>query len=119
MEAHEASSLYSEHKAQMLRRIGELIDAKDQALAEFLSSLQLEPLAQLKNASGLTQDIVDRAAAMSAQPNAVSELISSMSKLSDMYHDVETSLKEIHELLKVSREETFFICVFVNENLLR
>lgn len=105
MEAHESSSLYSEHKAQMLRRIGELIETKDQELAEFLSSLQLDCLTQIKNASGLTQEIVDRAAAMFAQPNAVAELTSSMAKLSDMYNDVESMLKEIQELLKVIRRQ--------------
>lgn len=47
MEAHEASSLYSEQKAQMLRRFGELIETKDQALAEFVSSLQLDFLSQV------------------------------------------------------------------------
>lgn len=47
MEAHEASSMYSEQKAQMLRKYGDLIEAKDQALAEFMSSLQLDFLSQV------------------------------------------------------------------------
>lgn len=47
MEAHEASSMYSEQKAQMLRKFGELIDIKDQALSEFMSSLQLDFLSQV------------------------------------------------------------------------
>lgn len=42
MEAHEASSLYSERKAKLLRKYGELIEEKDQTLAEFMSSLQIE-----------------------------------------------------------------------------
>lgn len=49
MEAHEHSSLYSEKKAQMLRKLGELVESKDQKLAEFMSSLQLEFLTQVKN----------------------------------------------------------------------
>lgn len=47
IKAHEASSLYSEQKAKMLRRIGELVEAKNQSLAEFMSSLQLETLSQV------------------------------------------------------------------------
>lgn len=47
MEAHEASSLYSEKKAQMLRQLGELVEVHDQKLAEFMSSLQLDFLTQV------------------------------------------------------------------------
>lgn len=47
MEAHEAASLYSEKKAQMLRQLGELVENKDQKLAEFMSSLQLDVLTQV------------------------------------------------------------------------
>lgn len=47
MEAHEASSLYSEQKAQLLRRFGEMVEAKDRELVEFMSSLQLDVLAQV------------------------------------------------------------------------
>ena len=41
MEAHEASSLYSEEKAKLLRRIGASVEEKDQELAMFLASLQV------------------------------------------------------------------------------
>lgn len=47
MKAHEVSSLYSEKKAQMLRQLGELVECKDQKLAEFMSSLQLDVLVQV------------------------------------------------------------------------
>lgn len=43
MEAHEASSLYSEEKAKLLRGIGSLVEEKDQELALFLTSLQVTP----------------------------------------------------------------------------
>lgn len=49
MEAHEASSLYSEKKAQMLRQLGELVDNKDKGLAEFLSSMQLDVISQVRS----------------------------------------------------------------------
>lgn len=47
MEAHEASSMYSERKAELLRKFGGLIEVKDEALAEFMSSLQLDFLTQV------------------------------------------------------------------------
>lgn len=49
MEAHEASSLYSEKKAQMLRHIGNLVENKDKELAEFITSLQLDVLSEVKH----------------------------------------------------------------------
>ncbi|CAG9853928.1 unnamed protein product [Phyllotreta striolata] len=100
MEAHEAASLYSEKKAQILRQIGELIDSKDQSLAEFMSSMQLDLLTKMHQATGIPQDLIDRAAALAAKPNAVQDLINSMGKLSNIYQDVEASLNEIDELLK-------------------
>ncbi|XP_063922824.1 tyrosine-protein phosphatase non-receptor type 23 isoform X2 [Zophobas morio] len=100
MEAHEASSLYSEKKAQKLRQLGELVEMKDQALAEFMSSLQLDVFTQMRQATGLSQDLVDRAAAISAKPTATQDLVAAMGKLSNSYHEVESMLNEIQELLK-------------------
>jgi tyrosine-protein phosphatase non-receptor type 23 len=100
MEAHEASSLYSEKKAQKLRQLGELVESKDQGLAEFMSSLQLEVFNQMRQATGLSQDLVDRAAALSAKPTATQDLVAAMGKLSNSYHEVESMLNEIQELLK-------------------
>ncbi|XP_044266202.1 tyrosine-protein phosphatase non-receptor type 23 [Tribolium madens] len=100
MEAHEASSLYSEKKAQKLRQLGELVEAKDQALAEFMSSLQLDVFTQMRQATGLCQDLVDRAAALSAKPSATQDLVAAMGRLSNSYHEVESMLNEIQDLLK-------------------
>ncbi|XP_056643679.1 tyrosine-protein phosphatase non-receptor type 23 [Diorhabda sublineata] len=104
MEAHEAASLYSEKKAQMLRQIGELIETKDQSLAEFMSSMQLDLLTKMHQATGIPQDLIDRAAALSARPNAIQDLISSMGKLSNIYQEVEANLNEIDALLKSEEE---------------
>lgn len=49
MEAHEASSLYSEHKAQLLRKVANAVEEKDNKLAEFMSSLQLDVLTQVRS----------------------------------------------------------------------
>ncbi|KAK9888812.1 hypothetical protein WA026_001035 [Henosepilachna vigintioctopunctata] len=100
METHEASSLYSEKKAEVLRKFGEVIENKDQKLAEFMSSMQIEFLNEMRQATGIPQEIVDRAAALSAKPNAIQDLITSMTKLSNSYHEVDSLLNEIQELLK-------------------
>ncbi|XP_030747813.1 tyrosine-protein phosphatase non-receptor type 23 [Sitophilus oryzae] len=100
MEAHEASSLYSEKKAQLLRNMGEEVEVKDQELAEFMSSMQLDMLTKMHQASGIPQELIDRAAALSAKPNAIQDLVDSMAKLSSIYHDVEANLNEIEVLLK-------------------
>lgn len=56
----------------------------------------------MHQATGIPQDIVDRAAALSAKPNATSDLQDLMDKLSGISNDVEGCLKEIDILLKVS-----------------
>lgn len=53
--------------------------------------------------SGLTHDIVDRAAAMTAKPNAIKDLVKTMGRLSNTFHDVESMLNEIDDLLKVGQ----------------
>lgn len=62
----------------------------------------------MHQATGIPQDIVDRAAALSAKPSAIPELQGFMDKLSNIYNDVDDCLKEIDGLLKVS----FLICFF-------
>ncbi|CAH1969012.1 unnamed protein product [Acanthoscelides obtectus] len=104
MEAHEAASLYSEKKAQLLRQVGDMIESKDQQLVEFMSSMQFDVLSKVHQATGLPQEIIDRAAAMSARPTATQELSEAMNKLSSIYQDVEANLKEIDALLKEEEE---------------
>lgn len=62
--------------------------------------LQMYFYSQMHQANGLTQDLIDRAAALSARPNATQELVSAMGKLSNTYHEVEAMLKEINALLQ-------------------
>ncbi|XP_050309351.1 tyrosine-protein phosphatase non-receptor type 23 [Anthonomus grandis grandis] len=100
MEAHEAASIYSEKKAEVLRQIGQRVEAKDQALVEFMSSLQLDMLSKMHQATGIPQELIDRAASLSAKPSAIQDLIDSMAKLSNIYHDVKDNLSEIDELLQ-------------------
>ena len=45
---------------------------------------------------------MDRCAALSAKPHMIQNLVESMSKLADTYHDVEGMLQDIKELIEVS-----------------
>ncbi|KAL1501415.1 hypothetical protein ABEB36_006738 [Hypothenemus hampei] len=104
MEAHEASSIYSEKKAEILREFGQKVEIHDQALAEFMSSLQLDILTKMHQATGITQELIDRAASLSAMPRAILDLVDAMARLSNIYHDVEGNLNEIDALLKEEEE---------------
>ena len=48
------------------------------------------------------QELVDRCAALNAKPHMIQNLVESMSKLADTYHDVEGMLQDIKELIEVS-----------------
>lgn len=100
MKAHEASSLYSEEKAKLLRKVGGSIEEKDQLLTAFLSSLQLDYLHCYSEPNQLPQELVDRCAALSAKPNAIQSLLESMTKLSDVCGGVERMLQEIKTLIE-------------------
>ncbi|CAG2059549.1 unnamed protein product, partial [Timema podura] len=56
MKAHEASSLYSEEKAKLLRKVGAMIDEKDQSLFTYMTSLQLEHLNLFSEPERLPQE---------------------------------------------------------------
>ncbi|XP_011310093.1 tyrosine-protein phosphatase non-receptor type 23 isoform X2 [Fopius arisanus] len=108
MQVHEASSLYSEEKAKILRSVGGKIEEKDQILETYLSSLKLQHLSlwdpDVQNSSDeileLPEELVERCAALNAKPDAIRDLEDMMSKLSITYGDVETMLKEIGKILR-------------------
>ncbi|XP_015120236.1 tyrosine-protein phosphatase non-receptor type 23 isoform X2 [Diachasma alloeum] len=108
MQVHEASSLYSEEKAKILRSVGGNIEEKDQILETYLSSLKLQHLTlwdpdiptSSEDVLALPEELVERCAALNARPNAIKDLEDMMSKLSITYGDVEAMLKDIDKLLK-------------------
>ncbi|KAM7357690.1 tyrosine-protein phosphatase non-receptor type protein myopic isoform 2-T2 [Cochliomyia hominivorax] len=106
MKAHEASSLYSEEKAKLLRKYGSKIEEKDGELASFMSSLTLDNLnINEEKANKIPQGIVDRCAALNANKTAIPELIQSMSRLAEICGDVEANLKEISVILQQEEKE--------------
>ncbi|KAH8371530.1 hypothetical protein KR093_007867 [Drosophila rubida] len=100
MKAHEASSMYSEEKAKILRKYGTLLEEKDTQLDSYMSSLTLDNLnINEEQANKLPQGIVDRCAALHANKTAISDLIEAMSQLAEITADVESNLAELTHML--------------------
>lgn len=106
MEAHEASSIYSERKAELLRRTGAAVEERDQELTEFITSLhQIDVLLdRLSQPQIIPQEIVDRAAALNARPQAVQVLVDAMAKLSSVHLEVDSLLNEAQTLIETEKE---------------
>ncbi|XP_042330691.1 tyrosine-protein phosphatase non-receptor type 23 [Sceloporus undulatus] len=101
MAAHEASSLYSEEKAKLLREVMAKIDAKNEVLEQFMDSLQLDPetVDNLDMYNHIPPVLMEKCAALSVRPETVKNLVQSMQVLSGVFTDVEASLREIKDLL--------------------
>ncbi|KAJ8290819.1 hypothetical protein GJAV_G00017930 [Gymnothorax javanicus] len=101
MSAHEASSLYSEEKAKLLRDVMAKIDSKNETLEQFMDSLSLDPdtVDNLEMYSHIPPVLMEKCAALSVRPDTVKSLIHSMQMLSGVFTDVEASLKEIRDVL--------------------
>ncbi|NWU92554.1 PTN23 phosphatase, partial [Upupa epops] len=102
MAAHEASSLYSEEKAKLLRDMMAKIEAKNEVLDQFMDSMQLDPdsVDNLDMYNHIPPVLMEKCAALSVRPDTVKNLVQSMQVLSGVFTDVEASLKEIRDLLE-------------------
>ncbi|KAM6910704.1 tyrosine-protein phosphatase non-receptor type 23 [Xenentodon cancila] len=102
MAAHEASSLYSEEKAKLLRDVMVKIDSKNETLEQFMDSLGLDPesVDNLEIYNHIPPVLMEKCAALSVRPDTVKSLIQSMQVLSGVFTDVESSLKEIKDVLE-------------------
>ncbi|XP_040287375.1 tyrosine-protein phosphatase non-receptor type 23 [Bufo bufo] len=107
MAAHEASSLYSEEKAKLLREVMAKIDAKNEILDQFTDSLQLDPdtVDNLDMYSHIPPSLMEKCAALSVRPDTVKSLVQSMQALSGVFTDVEASLKDIKDILDEEEKE--------------
>lgn len=106
MEAHEASSVYSEKKADLLRRSSAAVEKWDQDLDAFMGSLHhVEYLTErLGTPEIVPQEVIDRAAALNARPQAAQQLVDAMGRLSAVHHDVDSLLNEAQVLIEKERE---------------
>ncbi|TSK20078.1 Tyrosine-protein phosphatase non-receptor type 23 [Bagarius yarrelli] len=101
MAAHEASSLYSEEKAKLLRDVMTKIDSKNETLEQFMDSLNLDPdsVDNMDRYNSIPSVLMEKCAALSVRPDTVKSLIQSMQVLSGVFTDVEASLREIRLVL--------------------
>lgn len=107
MAAHEASSLYSEEKAKLLRDVMAKIDGKNETLEQFMDSLGLDPesVDNMEMYNTLPSVLMEKCAALSVRPDTVKNLIQSMQVLSGVFTDVEASLREIRDVLDEDETE--------------
>ncbi|CAM4703502.1 unnamed protein product [Leuciscus chuanchicus] len=107
MAAHEASSLYSEEKAKLLRDVMAKIDGKSETLEQFMDSLGLDPesVDNMEMYNTLPSVLMEKCAALSVRPDTVKNLIQSMQVLSGVFTDVEASLGEIRDVLDEDEAE--------------
>lgn len=105
MEAHEASSIYSEEKARLLRSVASRVEKKDEDLEAFLSSLNLDKSMLVMDAQAVPQEVVQCCARLSVCPTAVSDLVLTIQGLKELYHSVDKDLAQVEQLLKEEREK--------------
>uniref|UniRef100_A0A8C2AT21 Tyrosine-protein phosphatase non-receptor type 23 n=1 Tax=Cyprinus carpio TaxID=7962 RepID=A0A8C2AT21_CYPCA len=107
MSAHEASSLYSEEKAKLLRTVMAKIDSRNETLEQFMDSLGLDPesVDNTEMYNTLPSVLMEKCAALSVRPDTVKNLIQSMQVLSGVFTDVEASLREIRDVLDEDEAE--------------
>jgi len=108
LEAHQASSLYSEEKAKLLRGLGDEVEAKDTELAVFMSSMSLDgQVPKPQDHIQLPQELIQVAAKLSVtDDNKVSgKLAEAMERIASVSSDVESSLREIREILQEDKEQ--------------
>ncbi|XP_062385191.1 tyrosine-protein phosphatase non-receptor type 23b [Sardina pilchardus] len=101
MAAHEASSLYSEEKAKLLREVMVKIESRNEALEQFMDSLSLECVLEVGVFGVLPETLMEKCAELSVKDNAVQSLVKAMQALAGVNADVEEKLSEV----KVALEE--------------
>lgn len=105
IEAHEASSMYSEEKAKILRTISAKVEDKDQELMTYLSSLQLDSTLLNPQTDQIPEELIEKCAAMSVRQNAIDDLSSLLKSLLEVSQEVDDSLKQTYDILKQDEQK--------------
>uniref|UniRef100_A0A8C1K2R4 Protein tyrosine phosphatase, non-receptor type 23, b n=1 Tax=Cyprinus carpio TaxID=7962 RepID=A0A8C1K2R4_CYPCA len=100
MATHEASSLYSEEKAGLLRDIVAKIEDKNQILEKFMESLSSDSVFKIDMFKSLPDALLEKCAFLSVRPDTVKNLVQAMQALSNVYTDVGSSLDEVRSALE-------------------
>ena len=106
LEAHTASSLYSEEKAKVLRDLGTKVDLKDESLEKFLASMNLEQVPNAGDHIALPQELIECAAELSGvQDKPVKKLSETMAKLAGISADVQAHLDSIQDIIEKDKQD--------------
>ncbi|CAF4212639.1 unnamed protein product, partial [Rotaria sp. Silwood2] len=104
LDAHLATSEYSEEKAKLLREIIELTENKNRELETFILCLQLNRVPLNNEYLRLPRELLDCCAAVTAHPNMNKELVSAMQQLNSQHHEVTEQVDEFEQSLKTFEE---------------
>lgn len=105
MGAHEASSIYSEKKAQILRRISDNVEDKNAELAAYESNLSMDhnTLKAILVKPSLPPDVIESCARFHTRRTAVSDLNNQLARLHKMAEDIAILLQEADAQMKEAR----------------
>ncbi|XP_016422890.1 tyrosine-protein phosphatase non-receptor type 23-like [Sinocyclocheilus rhinocerous] len=78
MATHEASSLYSEEKAKLLRDSVAKIEDKNQILEKFMESLSSDSVYKIDMFKSLPDALLEKCAFLSVRPDTVKNLVRAM-----------------------------------------
>lgn len=99
MKAHESSSLYSEVKASLLRKVSSEIEEKDLQLSQFMSAMKIEDLLNPKEDS-LPDELLAKNIFLKDNPDLISKVEKSIEEITIITSEVESILKGINESLE-------------------
>ncbi|CAD5122815.1 DgyrCDS11220 [Dimorphilus gyrociliatus] len=109
LEAHEASSIYSEEKAKLLRVIGTEVSDADEELTQRMNQLAFDKEFLNIDKQVLPDSVLEKCAAISAMPNSTSDLRQCLHSLSGAASKIEEKITKIHNIIaKEKRNEDTF-----------
>ncbi|KTG33007.1 hypothetical protein cypCar_00022090 [Cyprinus carpio] len=100
MATHEASSLYSEEKAGLLRDIVAKIEDKNQILEKFMESLSSDSVFKIDMFKSLPDALLEKCAFLSVRPDTVKNLVQAMQDETSSLQKMKTILGKVDEMRK-------------------
>ncbi|RXN26323.1 tyrosine- phosphatase non-receptor type 23-like protein [Labeo rohita] len=100
MATHEASSLYSEEKAKLLRDIVAKIEDKNQILEKFMESLSSDSVYKIDMFKSLPDALLEKCAFLSVRPDTVKNLVQAMQDEMSSLQKMKTILGKVDEMRK-------------------
>ncbi|XP_046859006.1 tyrosine-protein phosphatase non-receptor type 23-like [Xenia sp. Carnegie-2017] len=105
MKAHESSSLYSEEKANLLRRYGSIVSEKDKELSSWLASMHIDDLMSPEESDSLPDDLKKKCEVLQANPGDIKKSMEMLTKLKGKSTEFGKVLEDTRqEILDVQNE---------------